>query len=38
MFKRPTDPKEHNYLYAIPGAGAIGALLAAHASGVPNIY
>jgi drug/metabolite transporter (DMT)-like permease len=20
MFKRPTDPKEHNYLYGIPGA------------------
>ncbi|KAK8759765.1 hypothetical protein V5799_002603 [Amblyomma americanum] len=20
MFRRPTDPKEHNYLYAIPGA------------------
>lgn len=38
MFKRPTDPKEHNYLYAIPGVGSIGALLAAHAAGVPNIY
>lgn len=38
MFKRPNDPKEHNYLYAIPGVGSIGALLAAHAAGVPNIY
>jgi H+-translocating NAD(P) transhydrogenase len=38
MFKRPTDPKEHNYLYGIPGVAAIGALLAAHAAGVPNIY
>jgi NAD(P) transhydrogenase len=38
MFKRPTDPKEHNYLYAIPGVAAIGGLLAAHAAGVPNIY
>lgn len=22
MFKRPTDPKEHNYLYGIPGIAA----------------
>jgi NAD(P) transhydrogenase len=38
MFKRKDDPPEHNYLYAIPGVGAIGALLAAHMAGVPNIY
>lgn len=38
MFKRKTDPAEHNYLYAIPGVAAIGALLAAHTAGVPNIY
>ena len=38
MFKRKTDPKEYNYLYGIPGVASIGALLAAHASGVPNIY
>jgi NAD(P) transhydrogenase len=24
MFKRPTDPKEHNYLYGIPGALRLG--------------
>lgn len=38
MFKRKDDPVEHNHLYAIPGATAITALLAAHAMGVPNIY
>ncbi len=38
MFKRKTDPNEHMYLYSIPGVAAIGALLAAHMSGVPNIY
>ena len=38
MFKRKTDPTEHNYLYAIPGIASIGGLLAAHMAGVPNIY
>jgi len=38
MFKRKGDPPEHNYLYAVPGVASIGALLAAHAAGVPNIY
>ena len=38
MFKRKTDPPEHTYLYAIPGAASIGGLLAAHMAGVPNIY
>jgi NAD(P) transhydrogenase len=38
MFKRKTDPEEHNYLYAVPGVAAIGSLLAAHVAGVPNIY
>mmetsp|Transcript_22339 Transcript_22339/g.16798 ORF Transcript_22339/g.16798 Transcript_22339/m.16798 type:complete len:149 (-) Transcript_22339:1253-1699(-) len=38
MFKRKTDPTEHNYLYAIPGTAAIGALLGAHMMGVPYIY
>jgi NAD(P) transhydrogenase len=38
MFKRKTDPEEHNQLYAIPAVASIGALLAAHAAGVPNIY
>lgn len=38
MFKRKDDPIEHNHLYAIPGAAAISALLAASAMGVPNIH
>jgi len=38
MFKRKTDPNEHNYLYSIPGVAAIGSLLAAHMAGVPHIY
>ena len=38
MFKRKDDPTEHNHLYGIPAAASIGALLAAHAAGVPNIY
>lgn len=25
MFKRPTDPAEHNYLYVIPGAAYLAA-------------
>ncbi len=36
MFKRPTDPKEHNYLYAIPGGHpASSAGLAAPAAHEP---
>ncbi len=38
MFKRKSDPPEHNYLYAIPGVASIGGLLTAHMMGVPNIY
>lgn len=38
MFKRPTDPKEHNYLFSIPAATTIGGLLAAHFSGAAGIY
>jgi H+-translocating NAD(P) transhydrogenase len=38
MFKRPTDPKEHNYLYSLPAIASMGSLLAAHSMGVPNIY
>jgi len=30
MFKRPTDPEEHNYMYAIPGVLAAGALINAY--------
>ncbi|MCL4118188.1 UNVERIFIED_CONTAM: hypothetical protein GTU68_021311 [Idotea baltica] len=30
MFKRPTDPEEHNYLYGIPAVIATGGLLNAY--------
>jgi len=29
MFKRPTDPKEYNYLLAVPGAAGIAGYYAA---------
>lgn len=29
MFKRSTDPPEHNYLYGIPAAGFLGGYIAA---------
>jgi len=38
MFKRKTDPEEHNYLYAIPGAVSLAAILAAHSTGVISVY
>lgn len=38
MFKRPTDPNEHNYLYAIPGAISAGGIIAAHFSGFSGVY
>lgn len=38
MFKRAGDPPEHNYLYALSGAGFMGTFLAANAAGIPNIY
>jgi len=38
MFKRPTDPNEHNYLYAIPALTTIGGVLAAHLTGAGGIY
>lgn len=38
MFKRPTDPNEHNYLYAIPAMTTMGGILAAHLSGAAGIY
>jgi len=34
MFKRPTDPPEHNYLYGIPALASLGA----YAYGVQNGY
>ncbi|KAG7499474.1 NAD(P) transhydrogenase, mitochondrial-like [Solea senegalensis] len=33
MFKRPTDPPEHNYLYLLPGGAFIGGYAAALNSG-----
>jgi len=33
MFKRPTDPPEHNYLYLLPGGVFIGGYAAALHSG-----
>ncbi|CAE7947205.1 NNT, partial [Symbiodinium sp. KB8] len=36
MFKRPTDPNEHNNLYAIPGAAAVGTYGLAAAAGFPG--
>ena len=33
MFRRPGDPPEYNYLYALPAAGAVGTYLAAHLAG-----
>ncbi|MCP3685952.1 MAG: Re/Si-specific NAD(P)(+) transhydrogenase subunit alpha [bacterium] len=38
MFKRPTDPAEHNYLYAIPGVISAGSIIGAHYSGLTGIY
>lgn len=38
MFKRKTDPTEHNYLYTIPALASIGGLLGAHFAAVPHIY
>lgn len=33
MFKRPTDPPEYNYLYALPGAAFVGGYGASVAAG-----
>jgi len=37
MFKRPTDPPEYNYLYAVPAGVAISALLGSLAAGAPHV-
>ena len=37
MFKRPEDPTEYNYLYAIPGAAFLGGYLGAHMHGFTDI-
>lgn len=33
MFKRPTDPPEYNYLYAVPGVAFVGGYGASMAAG-----
>lgn len=38
MFKRPTDPQEFNYIYAIPGVLAAGALLNAYYTDASTVY
>jgi len=38
MFKRPTDPPEHMYLYAIPSAAFIGGYVYAMLQGYPEIH
>eukprot|EP00340_Litonotus_pictus_P012617 CAMPEP_0170536294 /NCGR_PEP_ID=MMETSP0209-20121228/102067_1 /TAXON_ID=665100 ORGANISM="Litonotus pictus, Strain P1" /NCGR_SAMPLE_ID=MMETSP0209 /ASSEMBLY_ACC=CAM_ASM_000301 /LENGTH=1100 /DNA_ID=CAMNT_0010837643 /DNA_START=84 /DNA_END=3387 /DNA_ORIENTATION=- len=38
MFKRPTDPEEHNYLYALPALGSMATIIAAHLSGYVGVY
>ena len=38
MFKRKTDPEEHNYLYGIPAALSIGAILSAYKMGAVSVF
>lgn len=38
MFKRKTDPEEHNYLYGIPAALSVGTILAAYKMGALSVY
>lgn len=38
MFKRPTDPEEHNYLYTIPALASAAAILFGHMSGYTGVY
>ncbi len=38
MFKRASDPNEHNYLFGIPAATSIAGLLAAYISGAPAVF
>ena len=37
MFKRPDDPPEYNYLYAIPAASFLGGYMGAHLYGFSDI-
>lgn len=38
MFKRKTDPEEHNYLYAIPAVLGAAAILNAFSTGAISVY
>ncbi|XP_049854239.1 NAD(P) transhydrogenase, mitochondrial-like [Schistocerca gregaria] len=38
MFKRPSDPPEYNYLYAIPGASFLGLYALGAAQGYPEVH
>lgn len=38
MFKRKTDPEEHNYLYTLPAVVAAGSVLGAHWLHAPSVY
>ena len=38
MFRRPTDPAEYNYLYAVPGAALVGSYAAGHLSGNDSFH
>jgi len=38
MFKRPTDPDEHNYLYSLPAIASCFAVLGGHLSGYTGMY
>ncbi|KAG8188185.1 hypothetical protein JTE90_019463 [Oedothorax gibbosus] len=38
MFRRPTDPPEHNYLYALPGAAFVGGYAALASAGYPEVH
>jgi NAD(P) transhydrogenase len=37
MFRRPGDPPEYNYLYAIPGAGFLAGFMGSHMYGVSDL-
>jgi H+-translocating NAD(P) transhydrogenase len=37
MFKRPDDPEEHNYLYALPTAAMLSLYSAGYAFGFPEV-
>lgn len=37
MFKRDTDPNEHNYLYSIPAGALLGGFAYGHSQGLPEV-